>query len=75
MLSRSGVVTGIFVGLAALYVTLVVAPHPMGLHGGVWSLAANWVVAIVVSRLTPPPSDATILRIHGEVERYVYGEE
>ncbi len=72
--TRAGVLTGIGVGLVALYVTLVVVPHPMGLHGGVWSLLANFLVTIVVSRYTRGPSTETRLRIHGEVERFVYGE-
>ena len=72
--TRTGVVYGILVGLGALYVTLVLYPHPLGLHGAVWSLVANWLVTAVVSRVTPAPSAETILRVHGEVERYVYGD-
>ncbi|MFQ5691310.1 MAG: sodium:solute symporter [Gemmatimonadota bacterium] len=71
--SRSGVLAGIGVGLVALYLTLVVWPHPLGLHGGVWSLLANWLVTWSVSRLTRPPSPETVGRIHGEIERFVYG--
>jgi len=26
-----------------------------------------------VSRVTPPPSAATVRRIHGEIEQFVYG--
>jgi len=74
-LTRAGVLAGIGTGLVALYVTLVVTPHPLGMHGGVWSLAVNWVVAHVVSRVTAPPSAATVERVHGEVERFVYGTE
>ena len=75
VLTRAGVVSGIVVGLVGLYVTLVLAPHPLGLHGGVWSLAANWLVAVGVSLVTTPPTDETVLRVHGEIERYVYGDE
>jgi SSS family solute:Na+ symporter len=71
--TRSGVLAGIGVGLLTLYVTLTVVPHPLGLHGGVWSLVANAVVALVTSALTDPPSAKTVARVHGEVERYVYG--
>ena len=73
LLTRTGVLAGIAVGLMALYVTLVAEPHPGGLHGGVWSLAANFLVTIVVSRFTRPPAPETVRRIHGEVERFVYG--
>jgi SSS family solute:Na+ symporter len=72
LLTKAGVLSGIGVGLASLYVTLYLLPHPLGLHAGVWSILANAAVTLVVSRITPPPSAATVRRIHGEVERYVY---
>ncbi|WP_419165994.1 sodium:solute symporter family protein [Candidatus Palauibacter sp.] len=67
-----GVIAGISAGLATLCVTLIIVPHPLGLHGGVWGLAVNFVVTWVVSRLTPAPSDPTVSRIHGAIERFVY---
>jgi len=70
--TRSGVLAGIFSGLVALYITLVVWPHPLGLHGGVWGLLANFVVTWVTSRFTTPPTDTTVQRIHGAIERFVY---
>lgn len=73
LFSRAGILWGIGVGLAALYYTLVIHPHPLGLHGAVWSVVANFLVTIVVSRYTKPPSPETVQRIHGEVERFVYG--
>jgi SSS family solute:Na+ symporter len=72
LLTKAGVLSGIGVGLASLYVTLYLLPHPLGLHAGVWSILANAAVTLVVSRITTPPSAATVRRIHGEVERYVY---
>ena len=82
--TRAGVLSGIGVGLLVLYLTLVPAPnplsglvdvpHPLGLHGAIWSILANFAVTIGVSRFTRPPSTETVARIHGEVERYVYGE-
>ena len=74
LLTRVGVLAGIGVGLACLFWTLVVDPHPLGIHGAVWSLALNWIVAFVVSRFTKPPSAETVWRIHGEMERFVYGD-
>jgi SSS family solute:Na+ symporter len=73
LFTRSGILAGIGVGLVTLYLTLLVAPHPLGLHGGVWSVMTNFVVAITVSRISRPPSVETVRRIHGEVERLVYG--
>ena len=75
LMTRSGILAGLGVGLTALFVTLWVTPHPLGLHGGVWSLMVNWSVALVVSRYTRPPSPETVMRIHGEIERFVYGGE
>ncbi len=75
LLTKAGVLTGIAVGLVTLYLTLVVVPHPLGLHGGVWSVLANFAITIVVSGLTQPPSPATVRRIHGEVEAFVYGQK
>ena len=74
-LTRAGVVAGIAAGLVTLYVTLVVSPHPMGMHGGLWGLLVNAAVALNVSVFTTPPSAETIQRVHGEVERFVYGTE
>jgi SSS family solute:Na+ symporter len=73
--TRAGVLAGIGAGMVTLYLTLATFPHPLGLHGGVWALVANFLVTFVVSRLTPPPSAETVRRIHGAVEQFVYGGE
>lgn len=73
LVTRSGVLAGIAVGLVTLYVTLIVVPHPLGLHGGVWSVVANFLVTMAVSRVTRTPCAATVQRVHGEIERFVYG--
>ena len=70
--TATGVVAGILAGLITLYLTRVQFPQPFGVHEALWSLAANFAVTIVVSRFTRPPSEATVERIHGEVERFVY---
>ena len=71
--TKAGVLSGMGVGLTVLYLTLVVFPNPLGLHGAVWSVLANFAVTILVSRMTRPPSAETVSRIHGEIERFVYG--
>ena len=73
VLTRSGVLAGIVIGLFVLYLTLVQWPHPLGLHAAIWSVSVNGLVAVIVSRFTAPPSEDTVRRIHGEVERFVYG--
>ncbi len=72
-LSKAGILAGIGVGLVTLYLTIVVAPHPLGVHGGVWSVSVNFLVTFVVSRFTRPPTPETVNRIHGELERFIYG--
>lgn len=71
--TAAGVIAGIAAGLATLYVTRVVFPQPLGLHEAVWSLLVNFAVTMVVSRFTRPPPAEAVERIHGEVERFVYG--
>ena len=71
--TRAGVLWGMGVGLTTLYLTLLPFPHPLGMHGAVWSILANFAVTILVSLFTEPPSPDTVDRIHGEVERFVYG--
>lgn len=84
LLTRTGVLSGVGVGLATLYLTLDMpgvhllvgdqfSAHPLGLHAGVWSLLANAAVTFVVSRFTRRPTPATVRRIHGEIERFVHG--
>ena len=83
-LSRAGVVAGILAGVATLVLTLGISgsfgvelpwgTHPLGVHGGVWGLVANFAVAILVSSLTEPPPAKTVARVHGAVEEFVYGE-
>ena len=57
-----------------LYLTRIEFVRPWGVHEAVWSLAANFVATWAVSRFTRPPSSETVERIHGEVERFVYGD-
>ena len=70
----AGVVAGILAGLVTLYLTRVQFYQPFGVHEAVWSLGVNFVVTIIVSQVSRQPSKATVERIHGEVERFVYGD-
>ena len=72
--TRAGVIAGISAGLITLYVTRVLVFQPLGIHEAIWSLGVNFVVTIIVSRFSSPPSDRTRTRIHGEIERFVYGD-
>ena len=73
LMTKAGILSGIGAGLFVLYLTLVVVPHPLGLHASVWSLLANYLAAFSVSRFSQPPSAQTVRRIHGEIENFVYG--
>ena len=73
-LSKAGVLWGLGAGVATLWWSLLVYPNPLGIHGGLWGLAANFAVAIAVSTVTTRPSAETIERVHGEVERFVHGD-
>ncbi len=74
-LSKAGVLGGVAIGLVTLYVTTVVSPHPFGMHGGIWALGINWVVAWVVTRFSTPPDESTVERIHGALEEFMYGAD
>ena len=71
--TRAGVMAGMIAGLFTLYWTLIAYPHPLTLHGGVWGTAVNFAIAITVSIFTPPPSQETQERIHGTLEKALYG--
>lgn len=75
ILTRAGVLAGLAASMATLYLTLVVTPHPLGMHGGIWALLVNFAAAFAVSSFTSRPSAATVRRVHGEIERLVYGTE
>ena len=65
---------GLLASLVTLFYTLVVNPHPLDIHGGVWAVAVNFVLVILISRRTAPPSLETVQRIHGAVEEFVHGK-
>ncbi len=73
-LTAAGVVAGVLAGLVALYLTRLHWVQPLGVHEAIWSLGVNCLVAVAVSRATRPPPQETVERIHGEVERFVYGD-
>lgn len=72
--TRAGVLAGMTSGLATLYFTRAVFLRPFGVHEALWSLGVNFAVTILVSRFSTPPTRETVERIHGEIERFVYGD-
>jgi SSS family solute:Na+ symporter len=74
LFTAKGITFGLIASLITLYYTLVLNPHPLTIHGGIWALAVNFVVAIFVSKSTASPSPQTVQRIHGAVEEFVHGK-
>ena len=80
ILTKTGVLSGVGVGLLVLYLTAIEGsnpyfdPHPLTLHGGIWALGANLIVTLIVSKFSRPPHPETIERIHGTLEEFVYGQ-
>jgi solute:Na+ symporter, SSS family len=79
-LTSAGATAGIVVGVAVTMMLtfpdwfgLGIDPNPLELHGGLWGLAANVVVGLVVSRFTPQPPEDAVLRIQRCLEEANYG--
>lgn len=73
-LTRTGVLAGLVAGLFVLYLTAVPFRDPLGIHSGLWALAANWLLAAALSRVTAAPEQARLQRIWGAIEDFVYGD-
>lgn len=77
-LTKSGVSAGIIAGVAVTALLLFpdrlgipIPRNPFSVHAGVWGLIVNFVVAVLVSLFTKPPSKETIERIHGYLDEVV----
>jgi SSS family solute:Na+ symporter len=70
--TRQGVIAGLIVGITVLILTQFVWPNPLKIMSGAWGILANAVVFIIVSYLTPPPSEESINRFHGYLESVIY---
>jgi SSS family solute:Na+ symporter len=86
--TKVGIGAGIIVGVVVALLTqfgpaifkafggsLPFEANPYTLHGGVWGLIANLLVAFIISRFTPSPSPDTVRRIHGYLEEQLYGSK
>ena len=81
-LSRAGVLAGLGAGLLTLALTLPLnlgftlpwAAHPLGVHGGLWGPLRQHVRGGRRFRPDARPLRETVARVHGEVERFVYGD-
>ena len=71
-MTKWGAITGMMVGIIVCVLCLFVWEHPLGLHAGVWGLIFNIPLTLIVSAFTKPPSEDTIERIHGYLEKVIY---
>jgi SSS family solute:Na+ symporter len=68
-----GIVAGAIVGLVTTFPTMLGLPrwllNPYGYHSALWTFLATWIVAILVSLVTPPPPQDSIERFHAFLDR------
>ena len=58
-----------FIGLAILCFTVFVKKNLFGVHPGLWGAATSFIALIVISYISPKPSQETIDRIPGTICR------
>lgn len=58
--TKHGIFAGIVVGTLVVILTTFYWPNPLQINSGIWGLAANFPVTILVSLLTKPPSEDTL---------------
>jgi SSS family solute:Na+ symporter len=69
--ASAGIIAGVIVTALLLFpdrLGLPIPRNPLSIHAGVWGLVVNFVIAILVSLFTKPPSKETINRIHGYLD-------
>lgn len=74
-LTPAGVNTGLVVGMITVFLTYQVWPYPLGIHSAAWALAANLLVAYIVSLFTKPvPAEKQQFRAVLQEGQKVYQE-
>jgi SSS family solute:Na+ symporter len=58
--TKIGAIAGLIVGVAVVLYCNFVVPNPLGIHAGIWGLAFNIPIHIVVSLITKPAQKKTI---------------
>jgi SSS family solute:Na+ symporter len=68
-----GMVVGAIVGIVTTFPTMLGLPkglaNPYTYHSAFWTFLATWIVAILVSLVTPPPPQDSIERFHAFLDR------
>lgn len=60
--NKHGTLWGIIAGFIVTVFFSFIIEHPLGVHAGIWGLAANTVIFIAVSLMTQPVSKETVKR-------------
>ena len=65
--TKAGVTAGLIAGVITVILTTYVWTNPLQIHSGIWGLIVNFIVTILVSQVTKPPSEKTIKTFLEEV--------
>lgn len=63
--TKPGVAAGIIAGVIVVMLTTYVWKNPLQIHSGIWGLIVNFIVTILVSSVTKPPSDEIVDKFVG----------
>ena len=65
--TKPGVTAGLIAGVLVVILTTFVWKNPLQIHSGIWGLMVNFIVTVLVSKMTKPPSEATVKAFIEEV--------
>ena len=65
--TKPGVTAGLIAGVLVVILTTFVWANPLQIHSGIWGLMVNFIVTVLVSKMTKPPSEATVKAFVEEV--------
>lgn len=60
--TAAGAIAGLVAGFLVTVLFSFVFVHPLGVHAGIWGLAVNVPILVIVSFMTKPASEATLAR-------------
>lgn len=64
--TKYGAVFGVIAGILVVALFSFVWPNPLDIHAGIWGLAVNLIIHIIISLMTQPESKATMERFFDE---------
>lgn len=70
--TKQGTMWGLILGFIVTVLCSFVYVHPLGIHGGIWGLAVNSLIFVVLSLLTQPASKETIERFFPDMVNEIY---